>query len=314
MKLRIGHLSTFYHTAVLLMARADIEQRLGIAVEWRLHGTGPALVEAFEQNEIDLAYIGLPPAIIGIDRGLQVTCIAGGHVEGTVISCRSPLAGSASAADPQAALGQFRGQTIGVPGKGSIHDVILAELLDRGGLRDSVTVRNFAWSDQITEAAVKGLVTAAVGTPALAVALRRYAGFQLLCPPSHVWPNNPSYGIVAGKDFLVKERAAILEFLALHEEAAAFLRHHPEEASEIIAGFVGFIDSGFVLETLQVSPKYCAALTGDYMQSTLDFVTCLRRLGYIKREITREEIFDDSLIRAVHPGPDHYGAVPGRVS
>ncbi|MGC2061606.1 MAG: ABC transporter substrate-binding protein [Thermodesulfovibrionales bacterium] len=314
MKLRIGHLSTFYHTAILLMARRDIERRLGIEVEWKLHGTGPSLVQAYEKSEIDIAYIGLPPAIIGIDRGVTITCIAGGHVEGTVISGGSMLTGFPETADLREVLAQFRGQTIGVPGKGSIHDVILAELLDRGGLREAVTVRNFAWSDQITEAAVKGLIAAAVGTPALGVALRRYAGFKLLCPASRVWPNNPSYGIVAGRDFLLKERAVILQFLGIHEEATAFLRDSPGEAAEIISRFIGFIDAGFVLETLQMSPKYCADLSEDYMQSTLDFVSCLRRLGYIKRDIHRAEIFDVSLIRAVHPGPSHYGAVPARVS
>ncbi|MEJ2685308.1 MAG: hypothetical protein P8Z71_13060 [Candidatus Sulfobium sp.] len=53
--LRIGHLSTFYHTAVLLMAREDTRQRLGTDIEWTLFGTGPAIVKAIEKNEIDLA-------------------------------------------------------------------------------------------------------------------------------------------------------------------------------------------------------------------------------------------------------------------
>jgi len=314
MKLRIGHLSTFYHTAILLMARRDLEQRLGIDVEWILHGTGPSLVQAFEKNELDIAYIGLPPAIIGIDRGVPIICIAGGHIEGTIISGSSLLCGFPGLDNLQEVLGQFRGQTIGVPGKGSIHDVILAELLDRGGLRESVTVRNFAWADQITEAAVKGLIAAAMGTPALGVALRRYAGFKLLCPASRIWSSNPSYGIVAREDVLQKERAVILQFLGIHEEATAFLRDHPDEAAEIISRFVGFIDAGFVLETLLMSPKYCADLTGDYMQATADFVSCLKRLGYIKNTISRDQIFDVSLIRAVHPGPPHYEVQPGSVS
>lgn len=313
MKLRIGHLSTFYHTAILLMARRDIEQRLGIEVQWCLHGTGPSLVQAFDKSEIDIAYIGLPPAIIGIDRGVPIICIAGGHVEGTVISGGGLLTAFSGTADPQEVLCQFRGQTVGVPGKGSIHDVILTELLDRGGLRETVKVRNFAWSDQITEAAVKGLIAAAVGTPALGVALRHYAGFKLLCPPSRIWPNNPSYGILAGRDFLQQERGLILQFLGIHEEATAFLRDRPDEAAEIISRFIGFIDAGFVLETLRMSPKYCADLTEGYMQATLDFVGSLRRLGYIKRDIRRDEIFDVSLIRTVHPGPAHYGGAPGGV-
>lgn len=314
MKLRIGHLSTFYHTAMLLMARRELEKRLGIEVAWSLHGTGPSLVRAFEKDEIDIAYIGLPPALIGMDRGVPLTCIAGGHMEGTIISGGSLLQEFSAGPDLHTELRQFAGMTIGVPGKGSIHDVILGDLLERGGLRETVTVRNFAWSDQITEAAVKGLIAGAVGTPALGVALRHYAGFKLLCPASRIWPHNPSYGIVAARSFLKQERAVALQFLRLHEEATRFLRESPAEAAEVIARFVGFIEPGFVLETLRMSPKYCADLSAEYMQATLAFVGCLRRLGYIAREISGEEIFDVSLIREVHPEPSHYEAAPGRVS
>ncbi|MBA4373802.1 MAG: sulfonate ABC transporter substrate-binding protein [Thermodesulfovibrio sp.] len=231
-------------------------------------------------------------------------------MEGTIISGSSSLSAFSGTPDPHKDLHQFRGLTIGVPGKGSIHDVILSELLECSGLRDVVTVRNFAWADQITEAAVKGLIDAAMGTPALGVALRHYAGFKLLCPASRIWPHNPSYGIVAGRDFLKKERDVILQFLGLHEEATEFLRQCPVRAAEIIADFIGFIEAGFVLETLQLSPKYCADLSEDYMKSTLAFVGCLRRLGYINRDIPGDEIFDVSLIRTVHPGPAHYETAP----
>ncbi|MBS1235016.1 MAG: hypothetical protein H6R43_732, partial [Nitrospirae bacterium] len=36
MRLRIGHLSTFYHTAILLMADEKLQKSLGVDVEWRL--------------------------------------------------------------------------------------------------------------------------------------------------------------------------------------------------------------------------------------------------------------------------------------
>ncbi len=76
-KLRIGHLSTFYHTAMVLMARNDTGERLGRQIDWKLYGTGPAIVQSFEKNAVDLAYIGLPPALIGIERGVRIACIAG---------------------------------------------------------------------------------------------------------------------------------------------------------------------------------------------------------------------------------------------
>lgn len=306
-KLRVGHLSTFYHTAIVMMAGRDVSEKLDAEVEWKLFGTGPAIVDAFQRGDLDLAYIGLPPAVIGIDRGVGIVCIAGGHVEGTVISARGRYRGFPETPDLGEIMKQFAGERVGVPGKGSIHDVILGDCLDRFGLKDEVAVVNFAWADQVLEAVVKDEVAAAVGTPALAVAVKRYAAGKILYPPSLLWPSNPSYGILADRALLKREKEMVIKFLVLHEEATAFLRERPAEASRLISKYVGFVDEEFVLDTLGVSPKYCAQLTDGYIASTMDFVRVLKRLGYIKQLLSSDEIFDFSLIRQIHPGKDHYG-------
>jgi NitT/TauT family transport system substrate-binding protein len=306
-KLRIGHLSTFYHTAMVLMARGEIGGRLGREVEWRLFGTGPAIVDAFKQGDLDIAYIGLPPAIIGIERGAGIVCVAGGHVEGTVMAARDKYQGGSGSGGLGRVLRQFAGRRIGVPGTGSIHDVILKASLSRFGLGRDIAVVNFAWADRLLEAVVKDEVAAAVGTPALAVAVIRYAGGKILFPPSQLWPYNPSYGILASKSFLVREREIVEEFLLLHEEATSLLREHPAEAAGLISRYVGFVDEAFVFDTLKVSPRYCAQITKEFISSTMEFVSAMKRLGYISREPVEEEIFDLSLIKKVHPEKDHYG-------
>lgn len=306
LKLRIGHLSTFYHTAIILMAEGAVDKQLGVTVEWKLFGTGPAIVNAFERGELDLAYIGLPPAIIGIDRGAKIKCIAGGHVEGTVISGKGQYRGFPEINSLEDILKQFRGMKIGVPGKGSIHDVILTDCLERFNLKGEIGTINFQWADQVMEAVVKDDVAAAVGTPALAAAVKRYANGKVLCPPSKLYPNNPSCGILVSESFLDGEREIIKRFLKAHEEAAAFLRNKTKEAARIISDYVGFVDENFVFDALRISPKYCAQLTDGYISSTMEFVKVLMRLGYISREISADEIFDASLIKNIHPEKDHY--------
>ena len=302
MNLRIGHLSTFYHTSILMIARGT----LGPDVEWRLLGTGPALVNAFEKREIDLAYLGLPPAIIGMDRGVRIKCIAGGHVEGTVISGSTKFKGFAEIHNLEDILKQFAGQKIGVPGKGSIHDVIIAEFLRKFNLDKDVRVVNFQWADQVLDAIHRGEVSAAVGTPALAVAVMRYADGKILYPPSGLWPNNPSYGILVRSDLLNREPEKIEKFLQSHEQATSFLRNDPHEAAGIIADYVGVADKAFVLDTLKVSPKYCACLTDEYIASTMEFVKVLKDLGYIGKGFSSSEIFDTFFIEKIHPEKDHY--------
>ncbi len=306
MLLRIGHLSTFYHTAMLLMAERELCSGIKADIEWTLFGTGPAIVKAFEHKEIDLAYIGLPPAIIGIEQGVPIICIAGGHVEGTVFCSKSHYRGYPEMEKLEDILRQFRGMSIGVPGKGSIHDVILQDCLNKAGLAGDISVRNFPWADLAMEAVVKDEVAGAFGTPALAVALKHFAEGRILYPASRLWPDNPSYGIVVDRDYLLAGQSLITEFLYAHEHAAALMRSEPFRAAEIIAGHVGFIEPEFVLETLYVSPKYCAQITDEYIASTMGFVSVLNSLGYIRRRLKPDQIFDRSLINSVHPETAHY--------
>lgn len=307
MAFRIGHLSTIYHTSILLMAQGNVDIRLGVNAEWRLFGTGPAIVNAFEKGDIDIAYTGLPPAIVGINRGIDIVCIAGGHVEGTVIAGKQEFSCFPEEQDLQTILRQLMGKKIGVPGKGSIHDVIITDCLKRFDLRKEIEVINFGWADQVLEAMVRGDVSATVGTPALAVAVKTYADGKILYPPSKLWPYNPSYGILVKTGLLKRERETVERFLLLHEEATALIRNAPWQAAAMISDYVGFIDPEFVMDTLRVSPKYCAQLTDEYILSTLEFVRVLKELGYIGRDIFPDEIFDPSLIRKIHPEKDHYG-------
>jgi NitT/TauT family transport system substrate-binding protein len=292
-----------------MIATRCVERALDTEVYWRLFPAGPAIVDAFQRGEIDMAYIGLPPAIIGIERGIAMKCIAGGHVEGTVIcgSGSKIFKGFPEMHKLDEILKQFSGYRIGVPGRGSIHDVILSECLEVFNLKDDIEVVNFAWADRIIGAMNSGYIAGAFGTPALAVAVQRYSDGKILYPPARLFPNNPSYGIVISKSFLHKEKEMVKRFLFLHENTNELLRNKPEEAAQIISDCVGIVDKKFVLNTLRISPKYCAMITDNYISSTMEFVRILRKLGYINRQISADEIFDTSLISEIHPEKDHYG-------
>jgi NitT/TauT family transport system substrate-binding protein len=302
-EIRIGHLSTMYHTAFLLRG-TDLLDRQGLAATWRLFPSGPDIISAMQRGDLDLGYIGLPPVIIGIDKGLSLACIAGGHVEGTVMIAGYGARTLAEAGSMHEFLSQFSGKAIGTPPRGSIHDVIVNELLREHGIT-GVTVKNYPWADFLSDALQAGEIAAAAGTPALAVTARRYGSAKLAVPPDHLWPFNPSYGIVVMREMLEKNDL-LTRFLTAHEAACELIRHNPEAAAGVVAKTTGMVDADFVMETYRISPKYCAALPPEYVSSTMKFVRTLQALGYISRPIGEDEIFDRSLIAAVHPGPHHY--------
>ena len=281
----------------------DWLDRAGIRAQWKLFASGPDIVKAFANKEVDLAYIGLPPAIIGIDRDVPIICVAGGHVEGTVMIARQEFRNLHELKTINAVLAQFKGKVIGSPPKGSIHDVIINNAIEKTGL--DIQVRNFPWTDFVLEAIVDGDIDAAVGTPPLAVAAARACNAKIIISPGALWPSNPSYGIVVRKELLDFPNV-ITGFLELHEKASNFIREKPGEAARIVSGFTGIMDEDFVMEVYGISPKYCASLSKDFVDSTMTFIPVLRRLSYISRNLSESEIFKRAFIDKVHKGPSHY--------
>lgn len=301
--MNIGYLSTVYHTSFILKSdEKDFINEIGANINWNLFSTGPAMIEAFKMGEIDLGYIGLPPVMMGISQGLKLKCVAGGHVEGTVMVANDSFSSFHDLGSVSEVLKQFEGGKIGTPAKGSIHDVIIRNLIQDM----DISIINYPWADFIPSAMGDGEIIAGVGTPSLATVVSREKNGRIIIPTSKLWPYNPSYGIVVREKLIKQVPEFIKSFIKAHESASNFILQHPLEAAQLVAGELGGIDVDFVLDTYLISPKYCASLPEKYMKSTMDFIPLLRKLGYLEKNIKREDIFQLEFIQGIHPGPSHY--------
>ena len=306
-KLNIGHLSTAYHTNFILMENDDLKTNLNIDINWILFGTGPAMVQAFKNEELDIGYMGLPPAIIGIDNGISIKCVAGGHVEGTIMIAKKKYR-SINQLDNNMykVLEQFKGKSIGVPSKGSIHDVIINHYLKKHNLLDKVEVKNYAQAEFIALDMKKGIIEGGVGTPALAVFATTILDSHIIIGPKFLWPNNPSYGIFFHLNLIKSYPKLIIIFLKHHKKASYLLRISQSLAAEKISKSFEMIDKSYAESVLKISPKYCISLSEEYINTTIEFVKILHGLGYIKKNLTIDDIFISKYIQKVHPEEDHY--------
>lgn len=306
-KLNIGHLSTAYHTNFILMADKNLENNLKKYITWTLFGTGPAMVEEFNNDELDIGYMGLPPAIVGIDQEVPIKCIAGGHVEGTIIIAKREFKSSYEFKDDLfKVLTQFKGNSIGVTSKGSIHEVILSYYLNKYNLQDQINVRYYKQAEFIALDIKNGILAGGVGTPALAVFSSTIQDSHIIVPPDKLWKNNPSYGIFSSEKFIEKYPEIIIKFLEQHKKASNLVRNSPLQAAEMIVKSFEIININYAKSILEISPKYCIALSEGYVSSTMEFVKSLYKLGYINHELVIDDVFDFKFIRKVHPEKDHY--------
>ncbi|TFG03064.1 MAG: ABC transporter substrate-binding protein [Promethearchaeota archaeon] len=305
--LYIGHLSTLYHTNFILMEDKKLVEDLDKTIEWVLFGTGPAMVKAFKKGQIDMGYMGLPPAIIGINKGVPIKCVAGGHVEGTIMiaSEKYNKIGEFDG-DIAKCFSQFIGKSIGVPSKGSIHDIILTYYLKRYNLTNKINIKYYGQPEFIALDLKKQILDAAIGTPALAVFAQTLLAAHIIIPAKHLWLNNPSYGIFFHKSFIENQPEIIISFLKYHKEASKLLRTARSIAAETISRNFGILTKSYVSSVLAISPKYCIALTEDYVKATMQFVKTLYQLGYISEILDIEQIFEFSFVEKVHPEENHY--------
>ncbi len=289
------------------MGNKNLNNDFNMDIRWKLFGTGPAMVKAFQNKKLDIGYMGLPPAIIGIDKGAPIKCVAGGHVEGTIMVASKTYKTMAHLNNNLSEVfSQFKGHTIGVPSKGSIHDVILNFYLKKYNLLDDVEVKHYKHAEFIATDMQKGILEGGVGTPALAVFASTIFDSHLIIPPEVLWKDNPSYGIFFHERIIDKEPEVVLKFLNYNKAASLMLRESPTRAAEIISTTFEILTKNYVSAVLEISSKYCVALSEGYIKSTMEFVRTLKELGYIKKDLRISDIFDFRFIQEVHPEPEHY--------
>lgn len=306
-ELNIGHLSTIYHTNFILMENKKFRKNLNRDINWILYGTGPEMVQAFKKEQLDIGYMGLPPAIIGIDNGVPIKCVAGGHVEGTIMIAKKDYKNIKTLSNNMyEVLSQFEGKSIGVTSKGSIHDVILNYYLKEKNLLNEIEVKNYTQAEFIAMDLKNGSIEGGVGTPALAVFASSILNSHIIIPPEYLWTNNPSYGIFFHEKLIEKSPELVINFLTYHKNASFLLRNNRSKAAKIICKNFKILNSEYVNAVLEISPKYCIALSEGYTNSTMEFMKSLFNLGYVRRTLKLEEIFDFQFVKDLHPEKEHY--------
>src|SRR3989344_8858216 len=122
LKIRVAHLPNVTHAQALIAhGTGRFAQAMGpdVAIDWKVFNAGPTAVQALFAGEIDLAYLGTGPAIVGYvkSRGQALRVIAGAADGGAALVVR-PQAGIHGAAD-------FRGKRVASPQLGNTQDVAL---------------------------------------------------------------------------------------------------------------------------------------------------------------------------------------------
>jgi NitT/TauT family transport system substrate-binding protein len=121
--IRIAKQFGLVYAPLMVAEKGNFFEKYGLQVEWKTLGSGGSVREVMAAGEIDAAFMGIPPFLIGWDKGLEAKIAAG--------YCVIPV--SLVTYDPEIqSLSDFRPEhKIAVPSPGSVQHILLAMALEK---------------------------------------------------------------------------------------------------------------------------------------------------------------------------------------
>lgn len=275
----IGHLKSDHHAALYVALAKGMFEKEGIKVKTIEFKAGPELMRAIASKQIDIGYVGTPPAVTSISKGVPVKIIAAVNEEGSGIVVKKG-SGIHSISD-------LKGKTVAIPMKGSIQDVLLKMVLKQHNI-DPKDV-NIVEMDvpMMPKALQAGRIDAFIAwEPYVTMAKMKGYG-DVLMYSSEIWKDHPCCVVIARDDFINNNPEIVKKFLKVHVEATNYIIAHKDEVASIISKKLGTpVD---VEKEAMTHIKYTSVPSQD---NIMKFVKILKQIGYIKKDLTKEDIFD----------------------
>ncbi len=117
-KIRMADQFGLVYAPLMIAREKGFFEKYGLDVEWKRFGSGGAAREALASGDIDAAFMGIPPFLIGWDKGVPAKIAAGYVVSPVSLVTYKPEIESIKNFKP--------GHKIALPSPGSIQHILLA--------------------------------------------------------------------------------------------------------------------------------------------------------------------------------------------
>jgi len=229
-EVRIGWVYAMANAPVIVADKKGMFASNGIDAKVTEFTSGPILFQALAGNQLDVGYVGFAPAANWFTRGMQTVTVAKVNYGQLAMVVRKD-SGINSLAD-------LKGKKIASVKKGSGTDALLrgyvlkeAAKLEADKDVDIVSMP----SGNMGAALMTKVVDAAFMWEPFTTQFLLNGETKILFNVADSIPNYPWYVIVVKKEFLEKNRDAVVKLLQAHGEAVEFLNSSPTAGNDLIA-------------------------------------------------------------------------------
>lgn len=254
--------------------------------------TGAPEMQAMLAGDLDFAYVGSAPFVTAVASGLDAKIIGAVQTQGSDLVLRTGLNYTAPA--------DLKGLKIATFPAGTIQDTILRTWLKEQGLDDTkdVEIVSMSSAGDATTAIIAGKVDA-VFLPAPAPTTVEAAGAGKIIVHSGQMAKDHACCVLVASGKMIRENPKLVqEILDIHQKATSYNKQNTAEAAGYMANLTG-MKASVITRSLEEWDGQWVADPSIIIKSVTGFASEQKSLGYIKKNVTEQDLFDTSFWQKV---------------
>ena len=280
--IKIGYLPSDHDAALFVANSTGMFKDAGMDVELYEYNNGGDMMSAMASGDLDVGYVGVPPVIHSMSKGVPVKIVAGAQNEGSGLVSHSSSVKSIS---------DLKGKTVATPGEASIQSVLLKYDLNKNGLNisdiESPSMKVSSMNDALRTESIDGMLTY---EPYVTIS-EEINNKTLVENSSDIYPDHPCCVVVMNEKFISEHNKNAKKVLDVHKKATEKIKANPE-------GMVQYLPSHIVpdpeIEKESLTHiKWVSDLNDTYKKNVIDFLNVEKELGIINETIPQEKLFLD---------------------
>lgn len=268
---------------------------------------GPAMVQALLAGQLDVAYLGIGPAMVARARGADIKVVASNIVEQISIVALGELApyfeGDHATAFQRFAEDHGRKPVITTFPAGSVPETVFQFWLRQQlGVDPSEVEIVFQGAAQVQQALLTGAVDgAAILEPVVSIVLDRDDEAVVVASGSDLFPNQPGAVLAVRAETIKASPDAVSALVEAHARATDLLRTDPVRASRSAVQYVGGgrLDPAIVTAAIERSQSGFVADPNVIVAGTQVMHDFQAELGTLNQPVDLSELFDLSIYDAL---------------
>ena len=245
-ELEIGYMPILPVSQLFVALEEGWIEEAGIKPKLVQFRNGPAMVQALLGGQLDVANVGIGPAMVAHAKGADIKVVASSIVEQISFIALPELAPYFESGDPKSAFARFaeekgRKAVVTTFPVGSVPETVLQYWLRKqlGVGVDGVEIIHQG-AAQVQQSLLTGAVdAAAILEPIVTIALERVEGTKVVAHGSEMFPGQPGAILAVGESLVRDHPDLVAALVEAHERATGVLNSDPSGAASSVQVYVG---------------------------------------------------------------------------